>query len=80
MNPLNRSQEPGKGRILRVKSGYNPNSSSMGSMIFVLPASLLAATICFGTVSGMILSAVLHDKDKDGLDPPEARKEGQGQQ
>ena len=30
-----------KGRILRVKSGYNPNSSSVGSLI---PAFLAFAT------------------------------------
>jgi hypothetical protein len=54
-----------KGRILRVKQGYNPNSSSMGSMIFVLPVSMLAATVCFGAVSGLIMSAAVKRKAGD---------------
>jgi len=51
-----------KGRILRVKHGYNPNSSSLGSeffAVFVVPASLFAVTIGFGAVSGMIFSAFM---------------------
>ena len=39
-----------KGRILRVKKGYNPNSSSIGSMIpkyfaFVLGSGIIAVII-----------------------------------
>ena len=45
-----------KGRILRIKKGYNPNSSSMGSIVFILPATLLAVTAGFGVISGIILS------------------------
>jgi len=48
-----------KGRILRVKRGYNPNSSSMGSIIFALPAALLGITAGFGAVSGVIMSAFI---------------------
>jgi hypothetical protein len=46
-----------KGRILRVKQGYNPNSSSMGSIVFALPAALLGITAVFGAVSGIIMAA-----------------------
>jgi len=53
-----------KGKILRVKQGYNPNSSSMGSIVFVLPAALLAATVGFGVVSSIILSAFIKRDDK----------------
>lgn len=48
-----------KGKLLRVKHGYNPNSSSMGSIIFALPAALLGITAGFGAVSGIIMSAFL---------------------
>ncbi len=54
-----------KGRILRVKHGYNPNSSSLGSeffAVFVLPAGLLAATAGFGAVSGLIMSAFIKNE------------------
>jgi hypothetical protein len=53
-----------KGRILRVKQGYNPNSSSMGSMVFSLPAVLLAVTVGFGAVSGIIMSAFIKRDNK----------------
>ncbi len=48
-----------KGRILRVKPGYNPNSSSMGSVIFSLPAAMLGVAMAFGVVSSLILSLSL---------------------
>lgn len=46
------------GRILRVKQGYNPNSSSIGSVIFSMSAAIIPATIIFGMVAGAISSAV----------------------
>lgn len=48
---LSKNKKP-KGKILRIKQGYNPNSSSMGSIVFVLPAVLLAITALFGAVLG----------------------------
>lgn len=56
-----------KGKILRVKRGYNPNSSSMGSIVFVLPAILLGITVIFGALSGLfgsILARSIDDPDK----------------
>ncbi|MHC4211762.1 MAG: hypothetical protein ACYSWP_00180 [Planctomycetota bacterium] len=53
----NEKQGPSKGNILRVKQGYNPNSSSIGSIIFALPAALLGVTAGFGAVSGIIMGA-----------------------
>ena len=54
-----------QGNILRVKQGYNPNSSSIGSVIFVLPAALLGITAAFGAVSGMIMSTLMTDNEKN---------------
>ena len=53
-----------KGKVLRVKRGYNPNSSSMGSVVFALPVALLAITAGFGVVSGIIISALMKDAGK----------------
>jgi hypothetical protein len=53
-----------KGRILRVKLGYNPNSSSMGSMVFVFPATLLVVTVGFGAISGIIMSVFIKRSGK----------------
>ena len=54
-----------KGKILRLKEGYNPNSSSVGSVIFVLPAALLGITASFGAVSGIIMSALMKNDAKN---------------
>jgi hypothetical protein len=66
MDLRNSPDKKTKGRILRVKQGYNPNSSSMGSIVYVLPAALLAITVGFGAISGIILSAFIkHDELSD---------------
>lgn len=75
-----------KGKIMRVKKGYNPNSSSMGSVVFALPTALLGVTAGFGIVSGIIMSAFMTNKNKlkeghiSGEKPncePSAKTEGQ---
>ncbi len=57
---MDHGREDRTGRILRVKQGYNPNSSSMGSMLFVVPGAILAITVVFGAAAGAIASAVMH--------------------
>jgi hypothetical protein len=64
MNKFKLPNKKKKGKILRVKMGYNPNSSSMGSIVFILPASLLAITVGFGVVSGIIMSAFMKKSGK----------------
>ena len=59
------------GRILRLKRGYNPNSSSMGSIVFGLPSLLLGTTVAFGAVAGFICSAFMRRKGR-----PPAEKAG----
>jgi hypothetical protein len=56
-----------KGKIMRVKQGYNPNSSSMGSIVFALPTALLGITAGFGIVSGIITSAFMKNKNESKL-------------
>ncbi|MDD5135157.1 MAG: hypothetical protein PHP01_07085 [Phycisphaerae bacterium] len=64
----------GSGKILRVKNGYNPNSSSMGSQI---PTFLFfaAGTGAFGIMAAQILNAVRGhiEKKKDSLDTGKQR-------
>lgn len=64
-----------KGKILRVKRGYNPNSSSMGSIVFALPTALLGVAAGFGVVSGIILSAFMKDKKKSSMQKVNASAE-----
>ncbi|WP_020585376.1 hypothetical protein [Desulfobacter curvatus] len=51
-----------KGSILRVKHGYNPNSSSMGSIIFVLPLSMIGVAFGTAAISSLILPHFVKDK------------------
>jgi hypothetical protein len=51
-----------RGRILRLKEGYNPNSSSMGSIVFALPVVMLGASVLFGAAAGLIASAFLRGR------------------
>ena len=48
-----------QGKILRVKRGYNPNSSSIGSIVFSMSAKILALSGAFGAVAAVIYSAFL---------------------
>ena len=64
MNIFNSSNKKTKGKILRVKQGYNPNSSSMGSIVFILPMAMLAVTIGFGAISGIIIRAFINAPEK----------------
>ena len=53
------------GKILRVKHGYNPNSSSMGSIVFVLPVFLLVVTVVFGVLSSLVSALALRRRPGD---------------
>ena len=59
----NKNSNRPKGKILRIKHGYNPNSSSMGSIIFALPVALLGISIGFGAVSSIIAAAFMKDTE-----------------
>jgi len=45
-----------KGRILKIKTGYNPNSSSIGVDLIVFCTAGAAVTVLFNTIAA-ILSA-----------------------
>lgn len=47
-----RQKQENKGRVLRVKTGYNPNSSSVGSQI--------PAFLAFAAGSGAFIVIALH--------------------
>ena len=54
-----------KGKILRVKQGYNPNSSSMGSIIFAFPAALMGIAAGFSIISGIIMSKIVKKNENE---------------
>ena len=51
-----------KGKVLRVKHGYNPNSSSLGSIVFALPVALLAVPAIFSAAAAVIFSKYINNK------------------
>ena len=52
-----------KGRILKIKTGYNPNSSSIGADIVVFFTAGAAVTILFNTMAA-IVGAAKAQKDR----------------
>jgi len=56
-----------KGKILRVKQGYNPNSSSIGSIVFAVPTMLLISSAIFGTAASIIFDKFLRNADVDKI-------------
>ena len=62
-----------KGRILKVKRGYNPNSSSIGSDILTFLASAAGAgvfTVVLSNILGATGAVIKENKDK--LKSPDA--------
>ena len=68
-----RSQAPAeplrRGRILRLKHGYNPNSSSIGTIVYAMPAALVGLTIAFGAAAGLISGVLLHRRGSAAQQP-----------
>lgn len=65
---------PRAGRILRVKAGYNPNSSSIGTVIFAVPAAMLIAPALYNVIAAAFTTATLRDRPKQhgpGADSPD---------
>lgn len=53
-----------KGKILKVKTGYNPNSSSIGTEIVVFFTSVAAVSAVFSTVAAVLMSRKLKKKNE----------------
>jgi hypothetical protein len=53
---------PGKGRVLRVKLGYNPNSSSVGSVVTVL-----MWTVAMGSVVLNVMATLARQRMASGM-------------
>lgn len=52
------------GRILRVKAGYNPNSSSLGTIVFAVPAAMLLAPAVYNAIAAAFTSAAQRDRPR----------------
>ncbi len=45
-----------KPKILKVKVGYNPNSSAVGTLLKAFPVALYGSAVIFNLVAGILLS------------------------
>jgi hypothetical protein len=61
-----------RGRVLRLKLGYNPNSSSIGTIVFGMPAALLGLTVAFGASAALLSSGLMHRSPRSGDEPEPA--------
>jgi len=69
-----------KGRILKVKTGYNPNSSSIGADMIVFFSAGAAATILFNTIAALVSARAGCEGGREAsgsLDSRESREEGE---
>lgn len=68
-----------KGRILKIKTGYNPNSSSIGVDVVVFFTAGAAVTILFNTVAAIVCAASAQEggrlEDMKKRPEPDGRKE-----
>jgi len=60
--PRARDAAPPRGRILRVKAGYNPNSSSLGTVVFAVPAAMLLAPAVYNAIAAALAGRAVRDR------------------
>ena len=65
-----------RGRILRLKLGFNPNSSSIGTIVFAMPAAMIGLTVAFGAAAALSCSALLHGPDDEPPGGPDETAKG----
>jgi hypothetical protein len=53
-----------KGRILKIKTGYNPNSSSIGADIIVFFTAGAAMTVLFNTLAAVLAAAKAEEEGR----------------
>jgi hypothetical protein len=53
-----------KGRILKIKTGYNPNSSSIGVDMIAFFTAGAAVTVLFNAIAAILTAAKAHKRVK----------------
>ena len=56
------------GKILKIKTGYNPNSSSIGADIVVFFTAGAAFTLLFNTAAAIVVAARGQESEKGDSD------------
>lgn len=63
----------GTGRVLRIKEGFNPNSSSCGSIVFSIHSAMVVAPVLLAGAAAWISSRML--TQNPGATPKENTKQ-----
>jgi hypothetical protein len=68
-----------KGRILKIKTGYNPNSSSIGVDMVVFFTAGAAMTILFNTFASVLAAAKAEEcgRPEESKEPPALSHRGE---
>jgi hypothetical protein len=61
------------GRILRIKTGYNPNSSSIGVDLVVFFTAGAAVTILFNTAAAIVLARRARGEGRERAPSPPSK-------
>ncbi len=61
---LPHAPKSGTGKVLALKEGYNPNSSSLGSIVFSFPKALVWVPTVTATVVATLVTYYLNKKEK----------------
>lgn len=64
LNNLPHAPTEGQGKVLALKEGYNPNSSSLGSIVFSYPEAWLLAPVIAGTVTAATVAFFMKKSGK----------------
>jgi hypothetical protein len=65
----------GTGRVLRIKEGFNPNSSSCGSIVFTIHSAMVAAPVLLAGAAAWIAARMLSGQPS-GPEPAADKKDG----
>jgi len=55
----------GTGRVLRIKEGFNPNSSSCGSIVFSIHSAMVVAPVLLAGAAAWISARMLKEKSSE---------------
>lgn len=69
------SAAPGRGRVLRLKLGYNPNSSSVGSVVTTLLWSATAGSVMLNIAAALLRERASGDAGDVATDAGQDRGE-----
>jgi hypothetical protein len=63
-----------KGRILKIKTGYNPNSSSIGLDMVAFLTAGAAVTLLFNTIAALLSAGKAQKAQPEGAKASSAHK------